>query len=55
MRELSRYGSPLVATCRRQPDGTWCLLADHGFLGTSGTVIGVVEEEPEGGADADAR
>jgi hypothetical protein len=31
-RELWGRGHPRVATCRRQPDGTWRLLADHDFL-----------------------
>lgn len=31
-RELAGRQHPMVATCRRQPDGSWRLIADHGFL-----------------------
>lgn len=30
-RDITGRGHPFVATCRRQPDGSWRLLADHGF------------------------
>jgi hypothetical protein len=44
-RDIAFRGFPQVATCRRQPDGTWALLADHGFLGVGSTFITNMEAE----------
>jgi hypothetical protein len=51
MRDLTFRSHPHVATCRRQPDATWALLADHSFLGVGSTIISSVNVErlePEG-------
>jgi hypothetical protein len=37
-----------IAVCRRQPDGSWRVLAEHGFLGVGRTVITRVEVRPGG-------
>jgi hypothetical protein len=52
-RELWGRGPPHVATCRRQPDDTWRLVADHDFLHVASVVITGVREEdaaPDDGA-----
>ncbi len=52
--ERSRDYAPSIASCRRQPDGSWLLLADHDFLGTGGGMIvsrADVDTENEDGAE----
>lgn len=43
-RELRGRGHPQVATCRRQPDGSWRLIADHDFLRMSSRHVSDVRE-----------
>ena len=51
-RELWGRAHPHVATCRRQPDGTWRLVADHDFLHVASVIISGVREE-DATSDAD--
>lgn len=46
-RDLTGRGHPFVATCRRQPDGTWRLLADHGFQNLMAGQIAAVGRSPD--------
>jgi hypothetical protein len=43
-RELWGREHPQVATCRRQPDGTWRLVADYDFLRISSQYVSDVRE-----------
>lgn len=46
-----RHGRPSIATCRRQPDGGWRLVASqHEFPGVSGHAVAICDD---GSADAD--
>jgi hypothetical protein len=47
VRDLSRRLDPHILTCRRQPNGTWLLLAGHGFLGVGGLVLYPEDLEPD--------
>jgi len=40
--ELMHRGHPQVTTCRRQPDGSWRLIADHNLLGYGFMAVGSV-------------
>jgi hypothetical protein len=52
VRDISFKGHPMVAMCRRQPGGTWALVADHHFLGGASVMIsGVRTERQELDAD----
>ncbi len=50
--ELAARGYPQVATCRRQPDGSWRLVAGWGFLGVGGLLVGHLAEEDGPAPDA---
>lgn len=43
-RDLANREHPSVTTCRRQPDGTWRLIAGHGFLTLDSMGISIDEE-----------
>ena len=45
--ELSARGHPYVATCRRQADGRWALIADHMFLGVGAMHVPSMADEDE--------
>ncbi|MEJ7760429.1 MAG: hypothetical protein WKF55_12665 [Gemmatimonadaceae bacterium] len=42
-RDLSGRQYPRVVSCRRQPDGTWLMLAGHDFLSIGSTSVDVIE------------
>jgi hypothetical protein len=44
VRDIDVSGPPWIAACRRQPDATWRLVADHGFLGVGSTHIWRLDE-----------
>jgi hypothetical protein len=44
VRDIEERGPPWIAACRRQPDGTWRLVADHGLLGVGSTQIWRLDE-----------
>lgn len=45
-RDLRGHGHPYLATCRRQPDGTWRLLGGHDFLSLGSAVFFLAPEDP---------
>ena len=53
IRERSSRGHPYVATCRRQPDGTWALVADHIFLGVGSTMFTQLPDDEGDSGDSD--
>lgn len=46
-RDLAGRQHPMVATCRRQPDGSWRLIAGYGFLMLGSITICVAPEDGE--------
>jgi hypothetical protein len=50
-RDMAGRDFPQVATCRRQPDGDWRLLAGFDFLQLGQFMVSVGFEEPEDGVD----
>lgn len=54
-RDIAWRMSPMVATCRRQPDGGWRLLVDHDFLKLGSLAFGVGGDDAETAADDTAR
>ena len=48
-RDLREHRGVEVATCRRQPDGSWRLIADERFLQRSGVFFYEFEEPEEEG------
>lgn len=46
-RDLVNHDNPAVATCRRQPDGTWRLLARRQFLMLGSITLHPATDFPE--------
>ena len=55
VRDQWQRGHPRVATCRRQPDGTWALIAEDSFLGIGSigiSNVGSSEPPPRSGNES---
>lgn len=52
VRDIRPRRKPSVATCRRQPDGRWLVVAEHRFLGHDTVAYEVAAEIGGGGAPA---
>lgn len=52
-RDLAPAAHPMTLACRRQPDGSWALVADYGMFGMQGTSImsTAVDGDDDGGGD----
>lgn len=49
-RDLGQRGTAMTTPCRRQPDGSWRLIADYDFLYVASMHISpVVQDSPEQG------
>jgi len=55
MRELAVRGSPSVAACCRQADGSWRLLVDYEFLHWTNIAVGLKRRDTEPSRESDAR
>jgi hypothetical protein len=49
-RDLAWRVPPQIATCRRQPDGGWALVATHHFLGVANSYFEAVDPPAPDGA-----
>ena len=51
-RDLGEHGDAMIAATRRQPDGSWRLLADYDFLHVGSVSVGRVEARPDAQQDS---